>query len=173
MWGSSGGAIVLLELLVRRPDLVRAAIVHEPPIVSVLDYREQLMKELEAAATEGMERGGPRVALEDFLRANAGDETFEGLDPELRERMLGNAEVFFSRELGVFTDYRPDADALARSAVPIRVMSSPENRGTYYHDASRWVADRLGVELEEVPGAHVPYLRNPETLAEVIRPFLR
>lgn len=173
VWGSSGGAIILLELLVRRPDLLRSAIVHEPPTVSVLDYGEQVMKELEAAVAEGMERGGPRAAMELFLRANLGDETFESLAAELRERTLGNGDVFFSTELDVFVGYRPDVEAVAKAGVPVRVMTATENRGVYYHDTSRWVADRLGVELGEVPGAHVPYMRNPETLVEAIRPFLR
>jgi hypothetical protein len=41
----------------------------------------------------GQAKGGPRGATELFLRSVAGDDVYESLDPELRERLLGNAEA--------------------------------------------------------------------------------
>lgn len=96
-----------------------------------------------------------------------------GLAPALRERMLGNAEVFFSIELEAFVSYVPDAGVLAGVKVPARAAAGVENRGAYYHEASRWVAEQLGTELHEIPGAHTPYLDRPGEMAEEIRPFLR
>lgn len=52
--------------------------------------------------------------MEFFLRAEAGTENFEHLSPALRERMLENAEFFFSTELAPFVTYVPDAGALAK-----------------------------------------------------------
>ncbi|MGH3086877.1 MAG: alpha/beta fold hydrolase, partial [Rubrobacteraceae bacterium] len=128
---------------------------------------------LQAMIEEGMAKGGPRGTMEMFIRQNAGDENFENLDPELRERMLGNAGVFFSIELEAFVSYVPDAGALAGVKVPVRAAAGIENRGVYYHEASRWVAKQLGTELHEIPGAHTPYLDRPGEMAEEIRPFLR
>ena len=53
--GSSSGAIVALELLVRRPDLVRAVVAHEPPLISLLEDRE-------TCASSGSTRCSPRTA---------------------------------------------------------------------------------------------------------------
>jgi len=36
---------------------------------------------------EGMARGGPRAAMELTLRNVTGDEVYESLDPQLRERL--------------------------------------------------------------------------------------
>jgi pimeloyl-ACP methyl ester carboxylesterase len=36
VFGSSSGAIVTLDLVTRHPDLVSAAVVHEPPFVELL-----------------------------------------------------------------------------------------------------------------------------------------
>jgi Predicted hydrolases or acyltransferases (alpha/beta hydrolase superfamily) len=37
VFGSSSGAIVALDLVTRHPDLVSTAVVHEPPILELLD----------------------------------------------------------------------------------------------------------------------------------------
>ncbi|MGH3088462.1 MAG: alpha/beta fold hydrolase, partial [Rubrobacteraceae bacterium] len=118
VFGTSAGAVILLNLLLRRPDALRGAIIHEPPLVPVLSNAGEVGAMLQAMIEEGMAKGGPRGALEMFIRANAGDESFENLDPELRERMLGNAEVFFSIELEAFVSYVPDAGVLAGVKVP-------------------------------------------------------
>lgn len=171
--GTSGGAVILLNLLLRHPEVLRGAIVHEPPMVPVLSNAEEVGAELQSMTEEGLANVGPRGTMEIFIRQNAGDETFENLDPELRERMLGNAEVFFSTELEGFVSYVPAAEALARVKVPVRVIAGAENRGVYYYEAAEWVVKQLGTELQEIPGAHAPYFDRPREMAEAIRPFLR
>jgi pimeloyl-ACP methyl ester carboxylesterase len=173
VFGTSGGAVILLNLLLHRPELLRGAIVHEPPLVPVLPDAEEIGSALQFMIEEGLAKGGPRGALEAFIRANAGDANFEDLDPELLERMLGNAEVFFSVELEAFVSYVPDARALAGVKIPVLVAAGIENRGVYYHEASGWVAKQLGTKLREIPGGHTPYLDRPEEMAQAIRPFLR
>jgi hypothetical protein len=44
--------------------------------------------------------------------------TFESLDLELRERVLGNGAHFFSEELGAFGAYVPDAERIRAAGVP-------------------------------------------------------
>ena len=50
-----------------------------------------------------MAAGGPRRAMEVFIRANAGDEAYEtwlaATGPAYRERLFGNAATFFAIEL--------------------------------------------------------------------------
>lgn len=171
VFGTSGGAVIALHVLVRRPDVVRAAIIHEPPLLEVLANGQEVLAQLQAMAEQGMANGGPRAAMELFIRANAGDAVFEGFHPEMRERLLGNAEAFFGREVEPFVSYLPDA-AGARSGVPTVVIAGVENRGVYYHEAAMWVAGLFGVPLREVPGAHVPYMDRPGELAEALRRLL-
>jgi pimeloyl-ACP methyl ester carboxylesterase len=172
VFGTSWGAIIGLDLVIRYPNLLRGAILHEPPMHAGMSNPEEMVGVLQQVVEGGMQRGGPRGGLEAFLRFAAGDETFEKLDPGLRERMLGNAEVFFGVELGVFEPYRPDDATLAGVEVPARVMAGPESPPSLV-EASRWLAARLNVELETLPGAHMPYFDRPEEMAEAIRPLLR
>lgn len=173
IFGTSGGAIILLDLLSRHPDIVRGAIVHEPPLVSLLTNAAELGTMLQTRTQEAMARGGPRGAMEMFLRTEAGDENFERLAPELRDRMLGNAELFFSLELQAFVSYVPDLQALRRVTVPVDVVAGMDHPEYYTYEVARRVADGLGIELHEIPDKHVPYFDDPQALADGLRPFLR
>lgn len=84
----TGGGDILLELIARRPDVLRGTVVHELALVALADLpdpgEDQLGPIVELAARD------PRAAMEAFIRLHTNDATFESLDPELRERVLGN-----------------------------------------------------------------------------------
>lgn len=173
VFGTSGGAVILLNLLLRHPEVLRGAIVHEPPLVPVLTNAAETGAMLQSMVVEGLAKGGPRGGAELFIRVNAGDATFEALEPALRERMLANGEVLFGIELEAFVSYIPEAAALAQLRVPVVVAAGFGNRGVYYHEAAQWVADRVGTPLQEFPGAHTPYFDRPAEFARALLPHLR
>jgi pimeloyl-ACP methyl ester carboxylesterase len=172
IFGNSAGAIIGLDLVVRRPELVRGAILHEPPMIAGMSNPEEVMGAIQQVVEGGMQRGGPRGGCETFFRFVAGDEVFENLDPHLRERMLANGEIFFGPEMGAFEPYQPDEAALAAIKVPVRVMVGTES-APFFAEVARWLADRMNVELEELPGGHTPYFDRPQQMAETLRPLLR
>ncbi|HEX2109716.1 MAG TPA: alpha/beta hydrolase [Rubrobacteraceae bacterium] len=173
VFGASGGAIIGLDLVVRHPGLLRGAILHEPAMLSVLDNPEQVMGAIQQVVEGGMQKGGPRAGMEAFLRFFVGDRTFENLDVGLRERMLGNAETFFGLELAsIGSHYQPDEAALAYVEVPVVVMTGTESPPLLI-ETSRWLASRLNVELDTLPGAHAPYFDRPGEMAQALRPLLR
>ena len=172
IFGNSAGAIIGLDIVIRYPALVRGAILHEPPMTAGMSNPEETMGAIQQVVEAGMQRGGPRGGVEAFLRFVAGDETFENLDPQLRERMLGNGETLFGPEFEVIPSYRPDEATLAAVEVPVRVMVGPDS-APFFGEVARWLADRMNVELENLPGAHTPYFDRPEEMTETIRPLLR
>lgn len=169
VFGTSGGAIIGLNLVIRHPEVVRGAILHEPPMMSALPRPEEVMGAIQEIVEGGMAKGGPRVAVEAFVRFAAGDENVEKLSPELRERMLGNGETLFGTEFGAFESYRPDG---ATVEVPVQVMVGTDS-APFFGEAARWLAARLGVEVRALAGGHAPYFDRPEDVAKEIRPFLR
>jgi pimeloyl-ACP methyl ester carboxylesterase len=171
VFGTSGGAVIGLDLTIRYPDLLRGVILHEPPMMSVLSDPEGIMGTIQTIVEGGMQRGGPRGAVEAFVRFAAGNESFENLDPQLRERMLNNGGTLFGFEFGTFESYHPDEASLAAVQTPVRVMASTESAPPFV-ETSGWLAERLGVELETLPGGHAPYFDRPEELAQSIRPLL-
>ena len=171
VFGTSMGAVILLNMMQRHPDTLRGAIVHEAPLPHVLPNGAEIAVGLKSMVEEGLATVGPRGTMERFVRMVAGDANYENLDPALRERMLGNAEVFFFTELPAAVSYRHDGDALAGCAVPALVAAGIDSRGSYFHESSTWLATQLGIPLQEILGAHTPYLDHPDELASVIRAF--
>jgi pimeloyl-ACP methyl ester carboxylesterase len=110
--------------------------------------------------------------LEAFLRAAVGDEVYERLDPELRERMLGNADTFFGMEFGTFEEFVPAEAALAAVRVPVRVLVGRDT-APLFRESCSWLAECVETEVREFPGAHVPYLDRPEETAGALRQLLR
>ena len=176
-YGNSQGAIILTDLALRHPTVLRGAIFHEPPYAAVTTAPEEVGATLQRVVGEGMATGGPPKATELFLRMVAGDETYESLDPELRNRLLGNGEVLFGMELEAVLAYRPTPEQLAEVKVPCVVASGVDNRDPaathhWFYEASQWLANGLGAPLVETPGAHVPQASHPQALAETLRPIL-
>ena len=170
IFGSSVGAIIGLDLLSRHPELVRGAILHEPPLTAGMANPEEVMGAIQQVVEGGMQRGGPRGGCENFFRFIAGDDAFETLDPRLRERMLGNGEIFLGTEMGAFEPYQPEEAAL--TAVEVRILVGTES-APFFAETARWLADRLNVEFEKLPGGHTPYFDRPQEVAEALRPLLR
>lgn len=167
--GTSGGAIITLELLARDPRAVKGAIVHEPPLITLLPHSNDpspLQPILDLYAQD------PRAALELFLRANAGDAGWESVDPATRERMLGNAEALFEREVGQFIGYRPDEDVLRSLPMPVTLLHSRDGLD-YAPVIMGWLEAQTGLEAGVLTGGHAPYLDMPQVFAEELRPILR
>jgi pimeloyl-ACP methyl ester carboxylesterase len=170
VFGTSSGAICALSLLIRHPELVRAAILHEPPMLSVIERGDDVLVAIAGLIDAGVATGGPPAGLEAFWRFVAGDANWGALDPGLRERMLGNAETFLTVER-TLESYRPDDATLAAIAVPVQVLLS-EDSPPFIAEIVEWLAPRLGVEVSSTPGTHTPYQDRPGALAETIRSFL-
>jgi pimeloyl-ACP methyl ester carboxylesterase len=170
VFGTSGGGDIALELVARRPELVRGAIVHEPALVALAGEPQagdvELEPIVELAAVD------PRRASEAFVREITSDATFEALDPELRERILGNGAHFFSQELEAFGTYVPDTNRIRANDVALRVLVSQDGAPQLTPAAARF-GGQLGLVVGEISGHHAAYLDQPEAFAEELRPILR
>lgn len=176
-FGHSSGALILTSVALRHPDVLRGAIFYEPPYIAVTSVAEQVVAGLRQLIGEGMAKGGPSAAMELFLRWVVPDKTFESLDPEFRERLLGNGEVLFGLEMEGQSAYLPAPEKLANVKLPCVVATGADNRDPaapqhWFHEASKWLADGLGAPLIETAGAHVPWATHPQALAETLRPIL-
>ena len=130
--GTSAAAGILADLCLRHPHVLHGAIFHEPVFPSGVSNIGAVNAARQARIEEGMARGGPRAAMELFLRSVAGDEVYESLDPQLRERLLGNAEVLFAHRDGALPRLRPHPRPARRDTSAPRGHSGrrqPRQRG--------------------------------------------
>jgi pimeloyl-ACP methyl ester carboxylesterase len=170
VFGTSGGGDIALELLARRPELVGGAIVHEPALIALAGEAEAGDPEWQALVE--LAAVDPRHAMEGFVRKHTSDATFEALDPQHRERILGNGAHFFSQELAAFGGYVPDADSIRASEVRLRVLVSRDGTPQLGRATARF-AEQLGLAVEPISGHHAPYLQQPEAFAQELRPILK
>jgi pimeloyl-ACP methyl ester carboxylesterase len=172
VFGTSGGAVLALCLLVRRPDAVRAAILHEPGLFVLFDDPDGMRAIVAALVAEGMEARGLAGAMEQFWRFVAGDASWDALEADLREQMVASADTYFAFERGRFDAYVPPAETLAGISAPVAVMAGESTR-SFFRQASVRLAERLAVEVTPIAGAHAVYVDQPHDLAGAMRRFLR
>ena len=171
--GHSAGASIACELVARHPELVRHAVLYEAPLLAVVPDGEAVVAGFRAVLDRAMADGGPRRAMELFMRANASDEVVDqvlaSLPPAELDRVLGNGVVFFELELPVLAAFIPDRDRMRASGVPLTVAVGAENRDTWYGAAAAWLAEGTGADLVELPGGHGGLFTCPQALVELVR----
>ncbi len=168
---SSGGNFTVC-LMIRHPGAVRGAILHEPGLYALVDDFDAVRAPVRARVRQAMEAGGPPAAVERFWCYIAGDDGWNRLAPELRERLRATAGTLIGVELGTYELYLPDDEALTAIAVPVRLLVSDDGLPFFAEIAGR-LAERLGVDVATTPGTHAAYHEHPYELAEGVRPFLR
>lgn len=167
--GSSGGALVGLELVDQYPEQVRALVAHEPPLTRLLDdddeharfgrevydtYRSEgvgpAMGKFLAAA--GLEQGAPQPPVDP--------------PPEMAEamaRMQGNLDFFLGHMWLPLGDYTPDISRLRSRPITVGVGEASEGQLAYR--AAVALAEQLGKEPTVFPGDHAGYGSQPEAFA--------
>jgi pimeloyl-ACP methyl ester carboxylesterase len=171
VFGTSMGGIFALTTVLRHPQAVRAAVLHEPAVFALFDDPEAVRRRVTDVVTAAMEVGGPPAAFETFIRSVAGDENWERLDPRVRGRMLASADTYFGKEIGRFDGYSPDDRTLAAIKAPVQLLVSEDSLPEFGQAAGR-LAPRLGIEVTSVPGTHFAYLDHPHELAQTVRSLL-
>jgi len=169
VFGTSNGAAVALELALRHPKRVSRLVIHEIPLLSVLEDPAPVATAIGSMIGGAMEAGGPRAALDAFLRFAFGDPIVDEWPPALRDRMLANAAMVFSVEMPAFQAYRPDEGRLAECRVPATVLVGEDEHGAFFNEAAQWLATRLGTTVDAAPGAHGPYFSAPVAFAATLR----
>jgi len=169
VFGTSNGAIVALELALRHEARVRRAVLHEMPLMSVLHDPASVATAIGGVVGPAMEAGGPRGALEAFLRFAYGDDVVDDWSTELRQHMLADAAMIFAVELPAFQAFQPDRDLLARTHVPVTVLVGEDQRVPFFGEAAEWVARSTGTDVRSAPGAHGLHFTAPSSLADVLR----
>jgi pimeloyl-ACP methyl ester carboxylesterase len=169
--GHSSGGTIACCLVARHPEVVRHAVIYEPPLFAVVPDGEKIAAGLQALAS-----GGPRRGMEQFMRANAGDEmfkAFQSLDPTTVERILDNGTVFFPIELPVCATFVPDRERMRASGVPLTVVVGNDSRDSWFDAAATWLVEGTGADRVELPGGHVGFVSHPQEFVELVRRIAR
>jgi pimeloyl-ACP methyl ester carboxylesterase len=182
VYGNSGGGTIGLDLATRRPDLVRTLVAHEPPLFELLPdaarWRSELGRISETYRTDGVfpamarfgaavEQGGPKYSEE----MQDAPPTPEG--QEMMARMGGNFDLFIAHELRPISGYVPDFDGLRAASTRI-VSAAGETSGEQMaRRAALALAERLGIAVTYLPGAHGGWGSDPQEFASTLDRILQ
>ncbi|MEU5971702.1 alpha/beta fold hydrolase [Streptomyces globisporus] len=173
--GTSGGAVTLLELGKRHPDMVGRAVLHEPPLVSLLEDADLAAR---AAAAFGVAEADPQRAVQEFFDLS-GAAHRTGPDqtppapmalPALPAEELDKNRYFLGRIAGPTVFYAPDVEAVRR--VPVTLCAGSLSHHQMARRATRALADLLELPLIDMPGNHLGASAEPAEFARALEPLL-
>ncbi|MEJ3655514.1 alpha/beta hydrolase [Actinomycetes bacterium KLBMP 9759] len=173
--GSSGGAVTALALLQARPELVRTVIAHEPPLIELLDDREQLRADTEKQAStylDGDVLGAWRLVLEQadiVLPDEVVEHMFGG---ERDPRTVADERFWFANEMRPSTFWRPDLAVLGSTPARLMIGIGEGSAGQLCERTSEALATALGLEPVRFPGDHTGFVGDPGAFATRLREVL-
>lgn len=171
--GSGLGAVVVLDLLVRRPNLLRAAILIEPPLLAFLPEATEGLSGDRRRIEEALREGGPGAAVELYL---AGALPFLG--PGAERIPATASEQARARPLSLFAELAAVADWPIRPAA-LRAVSAPSlivaaDGPPLLAESARRLAAELGASrLLLLGGPGPPHVEAAPELARALRDLLR
>jgi pimeloyl-ACP methyl ester carboxylesterase len=171
--GAGLGAVIALDLLLRRGDLVRAAVLVEPPLLAFLPEATEGLSSDRAALADAVAGGGPEAAIDLYLSgglpfAGAGAARIPApIAASARERPLS-----LFAELGAVPAWPLRTSRMHALAAPARVVIGATTPAPLRASAAR-VAEALGaVELVELGGEGLPHVGSAPELAQVVAALL-
>ncbi|MFJ3948649.1 alpha/beta hydrolase [Streptomyces sp. Je 1-4] len=174
--GSSGGAVSALALVQAHPDHVHTVVAHEPPLIELLEEREQLRAGTEDLVATYL-AGDVTGAWKKFF-AQAGitmpEPVMEQMFGEDRDpRQVADERRWFAHEMRASTYWRPDTAALRMAAPRIVVGIGEDSAGQLCDRTSSALAQALGTGPAKFPGGHTGFVETPDAFATRLRVVLR
>jgi pimeloyl-ACP methyl ester carboxylesterase len=172
--GSGLGAVVALELLLRRRDLAPAAILIEPPLLAYLPEATEGIAADRQAIADAVQGGGPEAAVDLYLGGGlphlgpGAKRIPESVGAAARERPLS-----LFAELGAVPAWSLRTAEMVAAEAPSRIVCA-SSTPALLRSAAEQLAVRLGgSELVELEGDGLPHVGAAAQLAEQVRQLLK
>jgi acetyltransferase/esterase len=191
IFGNSGGATILLDLAAHHPEVIEAAVAHEPPVPALLpeprDYLAIYDEVDRVLAAEGWLAAFKLFQLKIGLVPPGKPEALTALvepakvyppGPLLDQmtRLSRNWAYMMTYEVRSFIDYRPDVDRLtagiAAGVMPLVLAHGTATRDPTAIQMSRHAAEVLGTECVAFSGGHTSPVEIPAIFARELLALL-
>lgn len=166
--GHDLGAVVCLDLVRRRPDVVRAALLIEPPLHSLSPHGAEVVGTLREAIEGGAREAGPAGAVEAFLLGTAGDGAIGWLGPQ-RAAAARSAARAFAADLAAAPTWQFGRRDLRQVAVPLIVLAGSRSAPVWRQIAEELASMLPTAELRSCHAGHLAPLEAPHEVAAAIR----
>jgi acetyltransferase/esterase len=169
VFGSSGGAIVALEMAARYSARLNQVVAHEPPVPAVLPNAAEEQAKYEAVYRTYREKG-PDQAFQQFMAIDPEENDPPTMDypadPDLGTRIRVNIEHLLAHEMLPFIRYQPN------TAVKKPIIAHGKNPARTAAKIVDTLAAHLGSKPVEFPPGHTGYMWHPRDFATKLRTTL-
>jgi pimeloyl-ACP methyl ester carboxylesterase len=165
--GAGIGAVIALDLLLRRSELVSGAVLIEPTLFGLLPAATEVLSDDRVRLHEALASGGTDEAARLFLSGE-----LEGLGPGIARQAKTDASerpVVLFAELGATAAWATPLSALGRASRPSAIVTAPSTP-RLVREAAAALADRLSnTSLKEIDaGDAPPHVGAPAELAAIV-----
>lgn len=167
--GAGLGAVIALDLVCRRPELVDAALLIEPPLLAFLPQATEGLSADRGAIEERVRDGGLGAAADLYLSGG-----LPCLGPGAERLPAAIAEAAASRPLSLFAElaavpgWTINTAALLAAEVPSRVVLGATSPPLLRAAADELVARLGGAQLLRTGGSGLPHVDAAEELAAAV-----
>lgn len=176
--GSSGGAVIALELAKRHGDQIATLVPHEAPCADVMPDPEKARRDFiditDTYKAEGLGAAFPKFAAHAGIRGGPPPQQGEPTPEQLEAMAMfqRNMDFWFGHTMRAIGLYQPDYQALKKA--PCRIVSGvgDDSRGEPAHAGGVNLARKLGVEVAVFAGGHGGFESNAAEFAKKLREVL-
>jgi pimeloyl-ACP methyl ester carboxylesterase len=164
LFGHELGALAVLDMVVRRPELARAAVLIEPPMLWLVPDGTDAVGELREAVAVGAREDGAAGAVRAYLEAVGGPEVAGLLGPERMEAALASPRAF-AADLAAAASWSAGRRQIRAVETAVTLVSGTRS-APVRRAATRALADLLpSGRLVELESGHFAHLEKPGELA--------
>ena len=177
--GNSFGAAIVLRLAASRPGLFKTLVVHEPPLLGLLDDRTsgnllEAARKRTRAVLDLLEMGQMEAGARLFMETIAlGPGAWAQLPPERRDTFVRNAPTFLDEERDP-ESRTMDLATVTRFARPA-LLTHGDRSEPFFPAIVDAVARALpGASRSTLHGiGHVPHVTHPDEYVRMVESFVR
>jgi pimeloyl-ACP methyl ester carboxylesterase len=174
--GNSGGAIVTLKLAASRPDLLRSVVVHEPPLIGIIQDSPMMpaVRGRIGAVVELLRAGDMEAGARLFVETIAfGPGMWEQLPADIRQTFIFNAPTFLDESNEPESAMSVDLDRLGALTQPTLISQGDQSAPFFGVVMDRLAAAMPTARRHVFHGAgHVPHLTATDQYVKVVSEFL-
>ena len=177
VFGSSGGAVTGLALVVRHSGRVRTLVAHEPPLLELLPdaarHRANTEAIIETFHADGLQAAWYQfMVMAGFDMSGPGEGAPVEAPPQPTEQEIREAARFFDHELRPTTHYLPDIDTLNNGPSRVVIGVGADSRQLLTYGTSVALCELLGSTPVEFPGDNGGFLGATTAFADTLRTVL-
>ena len=172
--GNSGGAVIALDMAKTQPQAIRAAVIHEPPVLRVLPDSAKRQHFIAGLYQMAFRFGANITMLRFALALGIPWRAFRSVPEDFAIRNGKNHDFFLKHELLPFSNYQPDIELIKGNRVKLFLAAGKMtlDKQKFYGRTAPILADMLGCLMVVFPGHHLSYFDMADEWSATLREVL-